>query len=68
MNREEMVQIFRENRKFYYDNEEKIRRLIKLTDIGEYIELLKKTREVKVNILFERRLEEEMNKNQIERK
>ena len=68
MNREEMVQIFRENRKFYYDNEEKIRQLLKLNDIKEYIELFKKTREVKNNILFDKMLEEEINKNQLERK
>lgn len=68
MNREEMVQIFRENRKFYYDNEEKIRQLLKLNDIKEYIELFKKTRKVKNNVLFDKMLEEETNKNQLERK
>ena len=68
MNREEMVQIFRENRKFYYDNEEKIRQLLKLNDIKEYIELFKKTREVKNNVLFDKMLEKEINNNQLERK
>ena len=68
MNREEMVQIFRENRKFYYDNEEKIRQLLKLNDIKEYIELYKKTKGIKNNTLFDKTLEEEINKNQLERK
>lgn len=68
MNREEMVQIFKEDRKFYYDNEEKILQLIKLNDIKEYIELFKETKEIKNNVLFDKILEKEINRNQLERK
>ena len=67
MTREEAIQIFREDKEFYHANKEKILKLIQLNDAKEYINSFKETKGINSNILFDKILEEEINKNKIER-
>lgn len=67
MTREEAIQIFREDKEFYHANKEKILKLIQLNDVKEYINSFKETKGINSNILFDKILEEKINKNQIER-